>query len=219
VKNKIIYMFIAVAVVVSGGIFVFNRFYSDGGLHPLNDLAAAKKEKPDSFIQPEAGVSTTNVEAAGGVDGREERLSNPGKQKPTQLDPAIRSGPVKDENEEEFEIDVNELKELFPDNLAVPSVSDEERRAKIKARQARNQAYGLIAANKATAEQIQAYYEQQSELAADSIEIIEFILDKYGGQLDERERAKQAFLLRQFQKRLEIIPKKEQQALQRLKAR
>ena len=80
-------------------------------------------------------------------------------------------------------------------------------------------AYGLIAANKATEEQINAYYTQQSGLTEDSIEIIEFILNKYAEKLPGGERAKQKFLLKQFQMRLEIIPQKKQEAFRRLKAR
>ncbi|MGD2186942.1 MAG: hypothetical protein PVI71_12475 [Desulfobacterales bacterium] len=217
-KYRIIYLIIAAAALVIGGVLLFYLFSSDSDLHHFNKRPAAQKEKPVNVMGPDADNSRKKFDTTvGNVNRLEENLGIPEKEKPVQTHSGIQSETAKDEKESEFEIDVYELKELFPDNLAVPSVTDEERQAKIKAREARNRAYGLIAANKASEEQIQAYYEQQSRLAEDSIEIIEFILDKYGEQLGERERAKQEFLLIQFQKRLDIIPKRKQEALERLK--
>lgn len=211
-KNKNAYMMIGAAILVAAGVLFYYLFSGHRLGHRFNEAPAGRKKEAVKVIEPDNGDSRQGDEGVtGNVGDLHENPSVPGDEMPAP------SGGAAEENKVEFEIDVNELRQLFPDNLALPSVTEEERRTKIEARQARNDAYGMIAANKATEAQIHAYYEQQSRLAEDSIEIIEFILDKYGEQLGERERAKQEFLLLQFQKRLAIIPQKEQAALQRLK--
>jgi hypothetical protein len=108
------------------------------------------------------------------------------------------------------------LRDKFPDNLALPALTAEEKDEKQKAREERNLAYGQIAANRASEKQIHAYYDDQIGLTEDSIQILEFILYRYKDELSERSRKKHEFMLERFQQRLEIIPQKEKEVLSRI---
>lgn len=118
--------------------------------------------------------------------------------------------------EEPFRPDPYELKERFPDNLAIPPVSREEFERKRAAKEERQRLHAKITANKATREEIRSFYSRQEQLAKDSIEILSFILQEYVDEMSERDLKKNEFLLEQFQKRLAAIPDKEVQALDRL---
>jgi len=69
---------------------------------------------------------------------------------------------------ESFRPDPYELRQIFPDNRALPPVDREEFVAKQQEKERRNRQYGQIAANKATPAEIEAYYAEQTALAEDS---------------------------------------------------
>jgi len=89
-------------------------------------------------------------------------------------------------------------------------------REKEEARERRNREYGRIAANRASETEIADYYAEQRRLAEDSIEVLAFILQEYGGQMGETDLKKHEFLLESFQKRLDRIPERQAEALERL---
>lgn len=113
------------------------------------------------------------------------------------------------------DVDVDELKTLFPDNMAIPPTNGSEAEAKKRAREERNKAFGKISAGRASPEEVNGYYDLQIRLAEDSIEILDYVLAEYNGNMSERDRVKHEFVRKQFYKRLERIPAKRQEALLR----
>ena len=118
---------------------------------------------------------------------------------------------------ESFRPDPYLLRQKFPDNQALPPVDREELREKEEARERRNREYGRISANRASEAEIADYYAEQRRLAEDSIEVLAFILQEYGGQMSETDLKKHEFLLESFQKRLDRIPERKAEALERLR--
>lgn len=115
-----------------------------------------------------------------------------------------------------FRPDPYELRSMFPDNRALPPVDRAEFVAKQKEKDRRNRQYGQIAANKATVEEINAYYAEQTALAEDSAVILTYILTEYEDRMSEEDIKKHEFLLESFEKRLERIPQKKAEALARI---
>ncbi|MCP4118483.1 MAG: hypothetical protein GY737_24415 [Desulfobacteraceae bacterium] len=115
-------------------------------------------------------------------------------------------------------VDPGILADTFPGNLAIPPVTAEDRERKKRERNERNLAFGKIVANKATEEEIMAYYDHQRRLSRDSQQILEFVLAEYGHRFSEKNIKKHEFLLAQFKKKLEYIPLKESEAIARLRS-
>lgn len=118
---------------------------------------------------------------------------------------------------ESFRPDPYELRQIFPDNRALPPVDRDEFIAKQREKERRNRQYGQIAANKATADEIEAYYAEQTALAEDSAVILTYILTEYADRMSAEDIKKHEFLLENFEKRLERIPRKKAEALARIK--
>ncbi len=116
----------------------------------------------------------------------------------------------------ESTIDFAELHRKFPQNRALPSLSPEEGERKKEARRKRNLFYGKIASNKATDEEVHKYYHEQTEIARDVLVLVNFVLDNYGNRLTAKETKKYQFLKEQFDNRIEMIPRKEKIALERI---
>ena len=117
----------------------------------------------------------------------------------------------------DFAPDMDLLRESLPGNLAIPPRGVDERWMRSEAKKERNELFGRINANVASEVELHSYYEEQQLITQDSIVMLEWILNEYGTEMGEGERAKHTFLLDQFKKRLGAIPSREARALQRLK--
>ncbi len=113
-------------------------------------------------------------------------------------------------------INFSEMHRRFPGNRALPALSPEVARKKRAERRKRNLLYGKIASNRATDEEISRYYREQSAIARDVLQLVDFVLTEYGGKLTEKEVKKYRFLKEQFQNRVDIIPRKEKIARERI---
>ncbi len=115
-------------------------------------------------------------------------------------------------------IDYSELHRRFPGNRALPALSKNEAEAMREAREERRMKYAKIVSNKATDEEVEEYYREQTDLTRDTIELVDFILKNYDSKLEEKSHKKYTFLKEQFELRLQRIPKKEDEAMTRIKA-
>ncbi len=103
----------------------------------------------------------------------------------------------------------------FPDNLALPSLNEDDAKKKRDDRRKRDLEFGQIQANRATEEEINAFYAHQTQLAKDGLQIVEFVLKKYRTDFNEKNLKKHEFLVKAFKDRLEKIPTKQEEALER----
>lgn len=115
-------------------------------------------------------------------------------------------------------IDYSELHRRFPENRALPALSRDEAEAGREAREARRMKAAKIISNKASDEEIKGYYSEQAAITRDTIELLDFILENYDSRLEEKSHKKYIFLKEQFELRLQRIPRKEDEAMKRIKA-
>jgi|GEM_PF-3304099 len=114
-------------------------------------------------------------------------------------------------------IDYAELHRRFPGNRALPALSRDEAETGREAREARRMKAAKIISNKASNQEITSYYREQAVITRDTIELLDFILKKYDSTLEEKSHKKYTFLKEQFELRLERIPRKEKEAMARIK--
>ena len=165
----------------------------------------ADRNSEVSAARPDANVQDArDVEALAGRDAAGDAASDASRDEPAAAGESFRPDPYL-------------LRQKFPDNQALPPVDREELREKEEARERRNREYGRISANRASEAEIADYYAEQRRLAEDSIEVLAFILQEYGGQMGETDLKKHEFLLESFQKRLDRIPERQAEALERLR--
>ncbi|PKL39633.1 MAG: hypothetical protein CVV44_05275 [Spirochaetae bacterium HGW-Spirochaetae-1] len=126
---------------------------------------------------------------------------------------------VKDEEDMKgmYGLDPYILRREFPRNRALPAMNSEEQSRKNEDRERRNRVYGRIISNRASENEVHRYYNEQSEITADTVELLEFILDRYGNTLSEKDREKHAFLLDQYRKRLSAITLEKKESLERIR--
>jgi hypothetical protein len=116
-------------------------------------------------------------------------------------------------------VDMEEIRRALPDNLywqmAAPTqdLREIDRRAEERARW--NEEYGRILAGDASEPEIQTYYDQRTRLSSDYVEFVDYLLGHYGNQLPERDVGMLKLASRLHLARLEEIPRKRQEALER----
>lgn len=117
-------------------------------------------------------------------------------------------------------VDMDEVRRALPDNLywemAVPTqdLREIDRRAEERARW--NEEYGRILAGDANEEEIQAYYDHRTRLSSDYVEFVDYLLANYGDRIPERDVGLLKLASRLHLARLEEIPRKRQQAIDRM---
>jgi hypothetical protein len=116
-------------------------------------------------------------------------------------------------------VDMEEVRKAMPDNLywklSVPT-KDPQVLAEREAERARwNVEYGKILSGTASEDEIRAYYDNRARLSGDYIEFVTYLLDHYEGTLPERDVSMLKLALRLHRARLEEIPRKVEEALER----
>jgi hypothetical protein len=116
-------------------------------------------------------------------------------------------------------VDMDEVRKAMPDNLywklSVPT-KDPQVLAEREAERARwNVEYGKILSGTASEEEIRAYYDNRARLSGDYIEFATYLLDHYESTLPERDVGMLKLALRLHRARLEEIPRKVEEALER----
>lgn len=117
------------------------------------------------------------------------------------------------------QVDMDAVRAALPGNLyfelSMPT-QDEAVLAERQAERARwNVEYGKILSGTATEEEITAYYDLRAKLSSDYIEFTTHLLDRYGDTLTARDVGLLGLARRLHAARLEEIPRKVEEALER----
>lgn len=108
-------------------------------------------------------------------------------------------------------VDMDEVRKAMPDNLywkmSVPTKDPDVLRAREEERDRWNTEYGKVLSNTATAEEIDAYYEQRRRLSNDYIGFAGYLLLRYGRTLPARDVAMLKLAIKLHMARLEEIPR------------
>lgn len=116
-------------------------------------------------------------------------------------------------------VDMEEVRAAMPDNLywklSLPTEDPNviEERAAERARW--NVEYGKVLSGTGSDEEIRAYFDRQARLFGDYIEFTTYLLDHYREQIPERDIGLLELARRLNQARLEEIPRKVEEALER----
>ena len=116
-------------------------------------------------------------------------------------------------------VDMAQVRTAMPDNLyfqqAAPTKDPQVEERREAERERWNTEYGKILSGTATEEEIRAYYDHRARLSGDYIEFTTYLLDHYGGELPERDIGLLELARRLHQARLEEVPRKMEEALER----
>ena len=119
-------------------------------------------------------------------------------------------------------VDMDEVRKAMPDNLywkmSVPTKDPDVLRAREEERDRWNTEYGKVLSNTATAEEIDAYYEQRRRLSNDYIGFAGYLLLRYGHTLPARDVAMLKLAIKLHMARLEEIPRQIAEAQARREA-
>lgn len=116
-------------------------------------------------------------------------------------------------------VDLDEVRRALPDNLyfelSAPT-NDPDVIARRRAERERwNVEYGKILSGTGTEEEIRDYYDQRARLSTDYVEFTTYLLDHYEDDLPERDVGLLQLARRLHLARLEEIPRKVEEALER----
>src|SRR5574337_865510 len=107
----------------------------------------------------------------------------------------------------------------MPDNLyfklSVPTTDEQVLKQREAERAQWNVPYGKILSGTASEEEIRAYYDYHARLSGDNVELATYLLDHYGDQVPERDIGLLLLAKRLNLARLEEIPRKIADALDR----
>jgi len=116
-------------------------------------------------------------------------------------------------------VDLEQVRRAMPDNtywrLGVPTRDPRVLEAREQERAHWNVEYGKVLSGTATEQEIQTYFDYRHRLSADYVEFAEYLLDHYGDQLPERDTRLLELATRLHLARLEEIPRKTEEALER----
>jgi hypothetical protein len=119
-------------------------------------------------------------------------------------------------------VDMDAVRDAMPDNLywkvAVPCEDPRVLEERDAERARWNVEYGKILSGTGTEEEIRAYYDHRARLSGDYVEFTSYLLDHYGTQLPERDVGLLQLARRLHLARLEEIPRKVEEALERKRA-
>lgn len=116
-------------------------------------------------------------------------------------------------------VDLDELRELLPDNLywetSVPTKDEEVLRKREEEARRWNVLFGKVQSNTATEEEIHQYFEHRRRVSEDAIAFASTVLERYGAQLPEQEQGLYALSIRMHRTRLDELPRQQEEALDR----
>jgi hypothetical protein len=116
-------------------------------------------------------------------------------------------------------VDMEEIRQAMPYNLyweqAAPTDDARLVRQREEDRARWNVEYGKVLSGNATEEEIQAYYAYRHKLFADYVEFVGYVLDHYQDDLPEQDVGLLELARRLHLARLEEIPRRTQEALER----
>lgn len=116
-------------------------------------------------------------------------------------------------------VDLEEVRRALPENLywelSVPTEDPEIVEKRAAERRRWNDEWGKILSGNATEDEIQGYYDHRARLSGDYIEFVTYLLDHYGEDLPERDVGFLELARKLHAARLEEIPRKVEEAMER----
>ncbi|MEO8604557.1 MAG: hypothetical protein ABI629_18445 [bacterium] len=170
---------------------------------PVVDAAANPGAAPAAVRQP----PVIPPRAPGGVAG-----TDPVDDEPDELNgDAIAAAWAK--------VDLAAVRKALPDNLywtqAMPTQDEAEIERRASERQRWNELYGKILSGTGSDEEIRAYFDERAHLSGDYVEFTTYLLDHYSDDLLERDVSLLQLARRLHLARLEEVPRRMQEALER----
>lgn len=116
-------------------------------------------------------------------------------------------------------VDLDEVRKALPNNLyfdlSAPTNDPDVIAERQAERERWNVEYGKVLSGTGTEEEIRDYYDQRARLSTDYVEFTTYLLDHYGDELPERDVGLLELARRLHLARLEEIPRKVEEALER----
>jgi hypothetical protein len=116
-------------------------------------------------------------------------------------------------------VDLEAVREALPDNLywelAAPTSDPRLLGDRERDKAFRNEQYGKILSGTGTEAEIQDYYEHRQRVSSDYVRFVDYLLDHYGDDLEERDLELLHVARRLHMARLREIPKRMQEAFDR----
>ncbi len=120
------------------------------------------------------------------------------------------------------EVDLEEVRAALPENLywqtAAPTRDERVLREREEEKARRNDLYGKVLSGTGTEEEIRAYFEQRQRLSGDYIQFTDYLLEHQLGRLTEQDQELLHLARRLHLARLQEIPRRLQEALERKRA-
>jgi hypothetical protein len=208
------FVLLGVLAVIVIGVSVW-WFASPAPVRPVPVERAPAREEHASRIPTKGTTPRTLSHAAGAPDAT-----------PLATVPASTA----DENSPEADplranwqaVDLEDVRRALPDNiywkLSAPTKDPQLQEWRDAERARWNVEYGKILSGTASEQEIRAYYDQRARMSGDYVEFATYILDHYGDTLPERDTGLLKLARRLNLARLEEIPRKVEEALQRKQA-
>ena len=119
-------------------------------------------------------------------------------------------------------VDLDTVRDAMPNNLywqlGVPTTDAAALREREEIRAYWNTQYGKVLANTGSVEEVDAYFEHRRRLSADYVEFTSYLLDHYGDVLLERDVGMLELARELHLARLEELPRRHAEALERREA-
>ncbi|MBI4517007.1 MAG: hypothetical protein HY699_14455 [Deltaproteobacteria bacterium] len=156
-------------------------------------------------------------------------MATPNSAHPDPAPPEAGSKPAAEENASESAedeiamawaaVDMAEVRRAMPENLywklSLPTKDPKVQEERAAERDRWNVEYGKILSGTGSEEEIRSFYDHRARLSGDYIEFATYLLDHYREQLPERDVSMLELARRMHNARLEEIPRKYEEALER----
>lgn len=131
-----------------------------------------------------------------------------GGDEPDILDPADKDNPVNPQTGRPYPNSVmkqfDTLREKFPNNSIIPKKkTPEEQAAEVESRKIMFGLQTKVAQGQATVDEVTQYYDMRSKDVKDRVELLDYVMNSYGGKMSEQVKEQYAKILAMNKKTLE----------------
>jgi len=143
----------------------------------------------------------------------------PAASSPPPRPPAPAAAPLLTPSEEQYPVDLAELRARLPGNaywqMGAPTEDAEALRARAEHARRMNDLYGKVLSGTGSEEEIRRYYEERRRISEDYIQLSALVLREAGDRLPERDRGLHELTIQMHRDRLAAIPREIDQAIAR----
>lgn len=222
-KEKTYLLIGIICTTLIAGTLIVSLFYTP--LVPDNSMAKKVGRKNAISVQSKKGVVTGDREKQSPLPTNSKRLKHVSPiplaaapddgltEDTADTDTAEKTDPANDINI----VDKKLLRKQFPDKIDLIPITDEEVEARKRVIRKNYERFGQILANKATKEEINLYFDEKTRLTEDRIEILDYAISEFSGQLSEDGIRRQTNTLMILERQLSKIQERRERAMARLK--